>query len=425
MLSNSTALAANSTAVIDDCISAIPPTFDSGSKDFIILVVMFLCSVIFGIVASSLTAYLTVRHLQNFSQPYYQRWIVRIFFMVPIYALCSTLSLRFYWFSIYFDIIRDCYEAFVIYSFFMLLLQYLGPTHEARRQVLSSKDRVRYPFPLNCFTFSPRGNAFLLNTKIACLQYVVIRPTMTILAYAMQMAGVLCSQSMSPTHGEFWVTSINLTSVCVAMYALILFYIVIHHDIAEHKPFYKFVAVKFVVFFSFWQSILLSFLVQINVLPSTQYWAPETLSIVIQSFLIAFEMVIASLLHMYCFTWREYEIHEYSAKTSILKSFLQSVSFMDYVEDIRHAPMELQEQHRRRKEKRSKSRTPQQHTEPDNWDVSGVKGLTPRLPPHEPSHQPSAANPRFQTEDLSDSESIPDHNSEELFIPERSERGRQ
>jgi hypothetical protein len=31
--------------------------------------------------------------------------------MVPIYALMSWLSLRFYNYSIFFDVVRDCYEG--------------------------------------------------------------------------------------------------------------------------------------------------------------------------------------------------------------------------------------------------------------------------------------------------------------------------
>lgn len=58
-----------------------------------------------------------------------QRWIIRILFICPVYAFCSWLSLLF-WRSqeayVYFNAVRDCYEAFVIYCFLSLCFEYLG-----------------------------------------------------------------------------------------------------------------------------------------------------------------------------------------------------------------------------------------------------------------------------------------------------------
>ena len=58
-----------------------------------------------------LTCFHIYRHLQHWSWPSQQKWIVRILFMVPIYALASWLSLRFFHLSIYFDTVRDVYEG--------------------------------------------------------------------------------------------------------------------------------------------------------------------------------------------------------------------------------------------------------------------------------------------------------------------------
>lgn len=68
-------------------------------------------------------------HLRYYTCPSEQRWIVRILFIVPIYAFDSWLSLMFFSrenFYVYFNSIRDCYEAFVIYNFLSLCYEYLG-----------------------------------------------------------------------------------------------------------------------------------------------------------------------------------------------------------------------------------------------------------------------------------------------------------
>lgn len=69
------------------------------------------------------------QHLRWYTNPQEQRWIVRILFIVPIYATYSWISLLFFNSEsvyIYFFTIRDCYEAFVIYNFLSLCYEYLG-----------------------------------------------------------------------------------------------------------------------------------------------------------------------------------------------------------------------------------------------------------------------------------------------------------
>lgn len=66
------------------------------------------------------------QHLRYYSVPEQQLWIARILFIVPIYGFCSWLGLLLPGYSVYFDAVRSCYEAFVIYNFLRLCLAYLG-----------------------------------------------------------------------------------------------------------------------------------------------------------------------------------------------------------------------------------------------------------------------------------------------------------
>ncbi|KTG37806.1 hypothetical protein cypCar_00025945 [Cyprinus carpio] len=68
-------------------------------------------------------------HLRSYTVPKEQRYIIRILFIVPIFAFDSWLSLLFIsndQYYVYFDSVRDCYEAFVIYNFLSLSFEYLG-----------------------------------------------------------------------------------------------------------------------------------------------------------------------------------------------------------------------------------------------------------------------------------------------------------
>lgn len=56
-------------------------------------------------------------HLRYYSSPKEQRHIVRILFIVPIYAFDSWLSLLFFTndqYYVYFDTVRDCYEGKIL-----------------------------------------------------------------------------------------------------------------------------------------------------------------------------------------------------------------------------------------------------------------------------------------------------------------------
>uniref|UniRef100_H3CFH0 Transmembrane protein 184B n=4 Tax=Tetraodontidae TaxID=31031 RepID=H3CFH0_TETNG len=60
-----------------------------------------------------ITCHQIYMHLRYYSSPNEQRHIVRILFIVPIYAFDSWLSLLFFTneeYYVYFDTVRDCYE---------------------------------------------------------------------------------------------------------------------------------------------------------------------------------------------------------------------------------------------------------------------------------------------------------------------------
>jgi ABC-type sugar transport system permease subunit len=86
---------------------------------------LWLC-VIFGAIAVVVSFFLIFMHATHYLKPWEQRHIIRILFMVPVYATVSFLSFLYYRHAIYFEVLRDCYEAFAIASFFTLLCHYVA-----------------------------------------------------------------------------------------------------------------------------------------------------------------------------------------------------------------------------------------------------------------------------------------------------------
>ena len=80
-----------------------------------------ICAFLAFIISSNLI----IKHLRYYTKPNEQRWILRLIFIVPIYAITSWISLLLFGQNaqnvyLYLDTIRSCYEAFVIYCFLSL-----------------------------------------------------------------------------------------------------------------------------------------------------------------------------------------------------------------------------------------------------------------------------------------------------------------
>lgn len=71
------------------------------------LYAMFALASLFVLLATILSAHLIYKHLKYYTQPDHQRYIVRIVFMIPIYAIYSLLSLLLHNYQVYFALLRD------------------------------------------------------------------------------------------------------------------------------------------------------------------------------------------------------------------------------------------------------------------------------------------------------------------------------
>ena len=82
---------------------------------------------LFGLLAVLLSLFLIYQHATHYSKPNEQRHVIRILFMVPVYSVVSFISYYNYRHVVYYEVIRDCYEAFAIASFFWLLCNFVAP----------------------------------------------------------------------------------------------------------------------------------------------------------------------------------------------------------------------------------------------------------------------------------------------------------
>ncbi|CAO3572092.1 unnamed protein product [Mortierella alpina] len=289
-------------------------------------------------IATAISFRLLFKHARNYNKPSEQRHIMRIVLMIPIYSVISFLSYRFYREAIYYETVRDCYEAFVIHSFFVLLLTYLGEDNESRKARLPGKSR-KLVFPLNCWYYNPVSDMFLHYCKYGILQYVVIKPITTIAAVVLQYKDLYCETLYSFSFGRIYLTIINFASVTVAMYALVLMYVTIKDEIQDKKPFLKFLCIKLIIFIVFYQTVLLSILGHFEVFEATTYWSVLNIELGISALLVCFEMVIFAILHVYSFSYTPYINPD--AKTPVSKSLRDAFNPIDLFREIGWAAQDI------------------------------------------------------------------------------------
>ncbi|TVY78412.1 Transmembrane protein [Lachnellula suecica] len=272
-----------------------------------------------ALIAVLLSFYLIWMHALHYTKPYEQRHIIRILFMIPVYATASFLSFWFYWHAIYFTVMYECYEAFAIASFFALMCHYLAPNLHDQKEYFRGIEPKPWVWPLSwaqkccggekgCWRTPRSGLTWFNIIWTGVYQYCFIRVTMTITAVITQVFGKYCESSNSPVFAHIWILVIEGVAVTIAMFCLIQFYVQLRKDIAQHSPLLKISAIKLVVFLSFWQSFMLSILTSstVGLLHPTSSIAYPDLIVGIPSLLICIEMAIFAVLHQWAFPWQAY-----------------------------------------------------------------------------------------------------------------------
>jgi hypothetical protein len=87
--------------------------------------------------------------------PGIQIYVIRILIICPVYALSSALALILAPNGTYAETARDVYEAFVIYSFLNLILEYCGGETDCVYQI-ENEPPLRLPMPFCCVQKMPR-----------------------------------------------------------------------------------------------------------------------------------------------------------------------------------------------------------------------------------------------------------------------------
>jgi hypothetical protein len=266
-----------------------------------------------------------VKHLKNYTNPHFQVPILIILLMAPFY--CFTSSMGIWWPKwsgnpdsnayIYFNLIRDIYESILIYNFFNLLRAYIGYDEEKKAvdqekiyQVLATKGIRKHIFPMN-YMWKPmkliseiRAKWFYAECKKGILQFMIVNVFSTFIQLVSQVAG-------GPGVIDDLCNGAVFISICFALYYLILFYQLLNQELAPYHPLLKFLSVKGVLFFTFWQQVavqvifnqVVDFIDEEDDDKTSQTMAIQTLL----ALLVIVEMVILSLVTAIAFSHKDFK----------------------------------------------------------------------------------------------------------------------
>uniref|UniRef100_H2ZNX8 Transmembrane protein 184B n=1 Tax=Ciona savignyi TaxID=51511 RepID=H2ZNX8_CIOSA len=306
---------------------------------------------VFTWLAILITCHHIYLHLKYYTVPSEQRWIVRILFIVPIYSFDSWLSLMLFNTNdlyIYFDTIRNCYEAFVVYNFLSLCYEgYLGGESAIMAEIRGKPVKTNWISCTCCLAGKTYSIGTLRFCKQATLQFCIIKPPLAIITLILQSFDLYKDGDFNVNSGYLYITIIYNISVSFALYALALFYYATQEILKPFDPVLKFIVVKSVIFLSFWQGLLLSILEATGAITPVSVGgsAAEVLGIGtvaagIQNFIICIEMLFAAVALRYAFPYQIYQEKQsdkgMTSTQSISSRLKDTVNPTDIVQDAVH-----------------------------------------------------------------------------------------
>ncbi|RDL38860.1 DUF300-domain-containing protein [Venustampulla echinocandica] len=275
---------------------------------------------------------------KNYRKPLLQRYVVRILFMVPIYSISSWSSIVSLKAALFVEPIRDIYEAFTIYTFLQLLINFLGG-ERSLIIMMHGREPVHHLWPLNHYLAKVdiSDPHTFLAIKRGILQYAWLKPILGLATIIMKATDVFQEGNLGLTSGYLWTGIIYNVSVTLSLYSLGMFWACMSKDLQPFRPVPKFLCVKLIIFASYWQGFFLSILVWLGAIPdNVEGYTSDTLAAAIQDALICVEMPIFAVAHWYAFSWHDYaDVTISAARMPVWYALRDAFGVRDLIEDTK------------------------------------------------------------------------------------------
>ncbi|KAH9152280.1 hypothetical protein AeRB84_005255, partial [Aphanomyces euteiches] len=309
-------------------------------------------------------------HLLYNPQAGIRKYVIRMLLMVPLYAVTSYLALTIPEQKLYFETIRDFYEGFVLHAFYYFMIDFLGGQEVLAQKLRSKKHEATHMMGFQwCLETWKMGPVFVRNNSIGILQYIPCKIFITVMTFVSSIFGFYGEGVYTdPTKMYPYLSLLLTVSQTWALYCLVLFYHGCSEELRPMRPLPKFLAVKMIIFFTFWQSMVIGWLARFGVINKSWHirckntcapndascewedcWTPDEISPLVNDFTICIEMLIFSLVHHYAFKIDDFLRMEREknvditnqVKGPLLNNFIDAIAFTDIHQDIRFSEQEL------------------------------------------------------------------------------------
>ena len=300
-------------------------------------------------------------HLRHYYKPDVQRRIMAVLWMVPIYSITSWLSLVFTESAEIFAGMRDCYEAYAVYTFIAMLIAILedgnGPRVLLRtltQHVMTERNELEaavrdniYPLPklhlvppCRCCYDPSRpshiARAWLYQCKLMGMQFVLLKPIAVLVPLVCWILGLeywerppvdIHTRAVDWGSLRLYVLVCSNISVACAFFGLLTLYHGLEKELQWCNPWPKFLCIKGVVFMTFWQGMAF------KAMAGAGFVAPRQAA-QIQNLTTCIEMLLASLAHFYIFPYHEWA-DDYKREKEKGVLLRDTLALRDFVADMR------------------------------------------------------------------------------------------
>lgn len=134
--------------------------------------------------------------------------------------------------------------------------------------------------------------------------YFVISEIVNPLLVIVDIGGVYHDAEFDWNYGYIYLLTLINFSVAYAFLVLANFYSVLKHRLEPFEPVGKFLCIKFVIFMTFWQSVLITGMVKFGWISKMGHYDADVVGTACQNYLICVEMMFVSMAFLSAFSYR-------------------------------------------------------------------------------------------------------------------------
>ncbi|KAJ3268873.1 hypothetical protein HDV01_002131 [Terramyces sp. JEL0728] len=214
------------------------------------------------------------------------------------------------------------------------MVPYAAENEQELKMKLMLREDRRLPFPFLCFSFNPGDRRFIGYCRAGVVQYIIVRTVFTVISLIAEWMGKFCPDSNSYRYAHFYYQVFTAASVTVAMFALITFYITVHHEITREGTLFQFLSVKAVIFVQFWLVLVIKGFVYFGYITGNDVVNVNEYAMYLTSLVVCIEMAIAAVVHFWAFSAQSFVIE--GKQTDPMEGFKSCFNFSDIVEDAKN-----------------------------------------------------------------------------------------